>query len=274
MQQRIELSPGPEDFALQNDGPDGPRLLIAARNRKSDDPGRLWSLDLATLTKRELPIPGPVWPAGITLHPGALYFTSNPPKGDPSIEVFTLAGDTLTHRDSFSNADVKLANDVIVHPSGDLYVTDFKAGTLYRVDVRAKTWTPFVRDISGPNGLATDGARVFVSALWAKELRIYDANGSLQGKVELPGLPDNLQWEVEGELLNAALQESKLKLIAHLGLPSLSSPTRVCRINVKTMHVETLREFDDFAGGSSALVHGGKLYLSQVMRDEILIEDL
>jgi sugar lactone lactonase YvrE len=275
-QHRITLSPGPEDFALQKEGPNGPRLLIAARNRKfaSKDPGRLWSLDLATLAKKTLTLPRQVWPAGVTLHNGNLYFTNDPPKGPPSIEVFALDGDTLTHADSFPNEKVKLPNDVIVHPSGDLYVTDFNAGILYRVDAKTKQWTALVHGISGPNGLATDGSRFFVSALWAEELHVYDAAGTLQRAVALPGLPDNLQWEVEGSVLNVALHRTKFWLRAHIVLPSTGSASRVCRVDAGTLAVQTIADFDDFAGGSSALLFEKKLYLSQVMRDQILIQDV
>lgn len=275
-QRRIELSAGPEDFALQKDPPGGARLLIAARNRRfaSKDPGRLWSLDLATLTKRELAIPRQVWPAGVTLHNGKLYFTNDPPKGPPSIEVFALDGDALTHAGSFPNEKLKLPNDVIVHPGGDLYVTDFNAGILYRVDPKTNHWTPIVHGISGPNGLATDGSRFFVSALWAEELHVYDAAGTLQRAVALPGLPDNLQWEVEGKVLDVALHRTKFWLRAHIVLPSTGSASRVCRVDADTLDVQTIADFDDFAGGSSALVFGNELYLSQVMRDEILIQDV
>lgn len=273
MQQRIELSPGPEDFVLQKDRS---RLLIAARKRAfmSKEAGRLWSLDLATLAKKELVIPKPVWPAGVTLHDGKLYFTNDPPNGAPSIEVYALDGDTLTHNDSFPNGQLKLPNDVLVHPNGDLFVTDFNAGILYRVDRQAKTWTPLVHGINGPNGLATDGGQFFVSALWAEELHVYDMNGKLQSAVKLPGLPDNLQWEVEGSVLNVALHRTKFWLRAHIVLPSTGSASRVCRVDAKTLAVETIADFDDFAGGSSALIFEKKLYLSQVMRDEILVQDV
>jgi hypothetical protein len=277
MQQRIELSPGPEDFALQTAGPRGARLLIAARDRSSGkNAARLWSLDLNTLQKQELAMPREVWAAGITLHDGHLYFTNKPPKkrGSPSIEVFALQGDTLTHAESFENDELELPNDVIVHPSGDLYVTDFDAGILYRVDRLTKRWSEFVSDIAGPNGLATNGSQLFVSALKKDELHVYDSRGALQRKVELPGSPDNLQWEVEGQVLDAAVHPSK-KIFAHLFVPAVESPSRVCRIRVdRDFEVETIADFDDFAGGSTALVFDHKLYVSQVRRDQLLIEEL
>lgn len=80
--------------------------------------------------------------------------------------------------------------------------------------------------IPKPNGLATDRAEryLFVNAFMAKELRIYElATGTLKKTVPLPGLPDNLQWEVEDRKLDIALHPGFLRIAGHLNLPPHSA---------------------------------------------------
>jgi hypothetical protein len=303
----IKVGLGAEDFALDADGPRGPRLLVAALRRPpSSEAGTLWSVDLTGAAKeqpRPIPMPRAVFPSGIALarRDGRtfLYFTNQPPQGTASIEMFEVASDELTWRESFSDARLSTPNDLVVTSKGDLYVTDLHlprnaflkaisataghAGKVLRFDNASRQWAVFAESLSMPNGIATDAGERFllVNELKAKRLRIFHlATGqdAVEKPVELDGYPDNLHWEAPG-ILDVALHVSWLRIGRHLGKPAVKSPSRGCRVDLRTFlkdahtppQVTPLYELPDFSGGSSALVHQGTLYVSQVMGNEVLV---
>jgi hypothetical protein len=288
----IKVSAGPEDFALDPDGPRGPRLLVAATERrrgKKKEAGKFWSVDLTGPEKDraiEVKNSKDVWPTGIAVRrfgeEHRLYATNNPPGQAASIELFVLEGDALRWKQSFASPNLKFPNDVIALADGSLCVTDIDSGIVFAVDTAKNVWTPFIKTAK-PNGLATDRAEryLFVNAFTAKELRIFErASGTLKKTVPLPGLPDNLQWEIEDRVLDVALHTSLAKIGLHLKLSSsIRSPSRGCRLDVSSfladgtsdVRVERLYDLPDFSGGSAALVYNGTLYVSQVMKDQIYV---
>ena len=305
----IEVGAGAEDFALQPNGPRGPRLLIAALRRPAGkEPGTLWSVDLMGATQeqpQQLVIPKDVFPAGMALaeRDGRtwLYFTNLPPNAPPSIELFELNGEDLAWSESFTDARLTMPNDLAVTAGGDFYVTDMglprnallraivalspvRTGTVLHFDVATRNWTEFARKLAMPNGIAIDRSDryVFVNEFAAKRLRIFNrATGeeALDSHVEFDGYPDNLQWETP-QILDVALHVSKLRIGLHLKRRKTTSPSRGSRVDLREFlengaapSVELLYDFRDFNGGSSALVYQTSLYVSQVCENKVLVVD-
>ena len=272
----IQVSRGPEDFALDATGP---RLIVAAleRPKKRERPGKFWSIDLAGPQKhqpQEMAVAKEIYPTGIALQMHRLYVTNNPPGERPSIEVFRVDGNMLAHERSLpSDRKLRNLNDVVALKNGDLFVSDADARKVYYVDAKNDRWTDFATVLI-PNGLAVDSAEryVFVNSLLCRRMYIYDFRGKLIQKVRLPGHADNLQWEVQDAILDAALHPSLIRIFRHLKNRDVRSPSRGVRIDVRdirNVQVTSLYDLPDFSGGSTALVYGDTLYVSQVVLDQI-----
>jgi DNA-binding beta-propeller fold protein YncE len=269
----VTIARGCEDFVFQENGPRGPRLLLAAADRRPfrNKRGTLWSFDLATEEKREIAIPMEVHPAGIALDGTRLYVTNN--KEPRSIEVFTLSGDTLTHDRSMKRPEAKLLNDVCVAPNGDVYATDLKRNEVIRWTGDGRT--VFKSDLDQPNGIAADAEHLYVAEFKSKRLLIFDRNGAQQNAIQLDGHPDNLQWEVPGRVLDVAMHVSYWRIGTLIVTGMGSSPSRGCRVEVGAGApvVTKLYDLPDFNGGSTALATGGRIYVSQVLGDQLAIVD-
>lgn len=309
----IDVEQGPEDFALDREGPRGPRLIVAALRRPAGKTsGSLWSIDLTGGTAeipKELETTRPIWPAGIDLAivggQKRLYVTSQPPTGDATIEIFEIrpGGDQLEHVMAICNRKfVKTPNDVVALGNGDVYVTNLglprnallsalaallpgDRGNVVKFDAQTGTWSVFARGIDLANGIAVDPQErcLFVNAFGGKKIEVFDlATGERRTSIKLRGFPDNLQWEVPGEILNVAVHASKMRLGLHFRLRTVLSPSRGFRVYVKDFlagdsnapRVAHLYDLQDFSGGSSALVFNDTLYVSQTIGNRIaVIED-
>lgn len=293
---RIRVGAGAEDFDLQLDGPRGPRLLVAGLKRPPDAkvPGTLRGVDLHDDRVTQLSIPRNVYPVGIELARidglTLLYFTNVPPDGAASIEVFELQGDTLLWRESLADELLTTPNDLVVLPNGDLYVTNLglpktffatravaifkmRRGRVLHYEAATRRWLQFGELLSFPNGIATYGDRLYVNELAKKQLHIFALDtAKIVQTLELPGYPDNLRWEARGHVLNVAMHRSWMDIGRHLNGGGHPSASLGCRLRVEGVPViEPLYDQPEFHGGSTALVHDGRLFVSQVVGDEVLV---
>jgi hypothetical protein len=307
----IDVEPGPEDFALDPDGPRGPRLLVAALRRPAGkSSGSFWSIDLtgdtAEIPQQLVETTRRVWPAGVGLATvdgkKRLYVTSQPPSGDACIEVFEIGpgGDELKPVVSLCDRKfVKTPNDVVALSNGDIYVTNlglprsaflraFAAmlpgdrGNVVKFDAKAGSWSVFADGIALANGIEVDPEEryLFVNAFGDQTIEVFEvATGEPKTSIRLRGFPDNLQWELPGAVLNVAVHASRVRLGLHFRRKTVASPSRGFRVYVKDFladeknvpRVEPLYDLQDFSGGSSALVFNNALYVSQVVGDQIAV---
>nr|WP_295922056.1 SMP-30/gluconolactonase/LRE family protein [uncultured Dyadobacter sp.] len=152
--------------------------------------------------------------------------------GDRRIAAMPMqVGGKVTLADHFEGKRFNSPNDVVQHSNGDYYFTDPPYGMakkhedptreipqfgVYRIEKNGKV-TMQVSDLSRPNGLAfsPDGKTLYVAqsdpekAIWmaypidangnaGKGKLIYDATA--MGKGGLPGLPDGLKIDKDGNL--------------------------------------------------------------------------
>lgn len=285
----VRVSPGPEDFELQQDGPHGPRLIISADDRREHGGGRIVFLDLqgprqdiaeeATLVGRDsLP---PLHPVGISLV-GSMLYVIHADDRQRWIERFHVEATTLRAAGSpLQSPFVATPNDLIALPNGEIYlsntgygrskVRDFfatlfhaKRGSVVHYDGRQ--WKTFAPRIYFPNGLAVDGDHLFVSVFGAKELRIHGrTSGSLLKTVKLGAHPDNLLWEVPGRVLDVAAHRSPTKTALHVRSTHFSSPSIGYAYDVATGRVDTLYDGPEFNASSTALAFRDRIYVSQLV---------
>jgi len=285
----VWVSPGPEDFELQQDGPRGPRLILSADDRRKHSGGRIVFLDLqgprqdvaeeATIVGRDsLP---PLHPIGISLVDSMLYVIHADDR-QRWIERFHVEATTLRAAGPpLQSPLVTTPNDLIALPNGEIYLSNTGYGrsrirdllaTLFHakrgsvVHYDGSHWRPFAPRIYFPNGLAIDGDHLFLSVFGAMELRIYSrASGSLLKTVKLDAHPDNLLWEVPGRVLDIAAHRSSTRTALHMLSNHFSSPSIGYAYDVAVGRLDTIYDRPEFNASSTALAARGRIYVSQLV---------
>ncbi|HZH43473.1 MAG TPA: SMP-30/gluconolactonase/LRE family protein [Lysobacter sp.] len=105
-------------------------------------------------------------PFGIRLGPDDVLWIAQQANGtEPSALVRVELGTGA--RVAYTHAQAKALNDIAIAPNGDVYVTDFGAGALFRLDRNAGRLDPVVAPggLRSPNGVcvAADGKAVYVA---------------------------------------------------------------------------------------------------------------
>lgn len=298
VEKRIPVGPGPEDFALQQRGPRGPRLIISSRDRRKDLPGRIQSLDLATHSVRDLTIHRggpPLFPVGISLveteEKTLLYVIHSRRKPRQQwVEVFRVDGDVLeTDRSPMRDEAIKTPNDLIALPSGEIYLSNSGYGRSVIADTAAtlmksrrgnvvyfdgRSWSTFTGPLFFPNGLLVHDDRLFVAIFGRKRIEMYDRHApkSLPAAViPLGAHPDNLMWEESGKTIDVAAHRSMLRTGLHTASGWFSSPSVGYRVDIPSGEATKLYDLPDYNASSTALVIGDCVYVSQLLDDEIAV---
>jgi len=87
---------------------------------------------------------------GMLIYENILYVVDNPK---------TIRGFDITDGSTKLEIQIKEAsflNDITVDDSGFLYVTGSNTGTVFRINIASKTYSPFMKTHGGPNGITYD----------------------------------------------------------------------------------------------------------------------
>ncbi len=125
---------------------------------------------------------------------------------------------------------------------------------------------------SGANGVAfsPDGETIFFAETGGGRIVRMARDGSRRIDVEVEGMPDNLSWTSEGQLLLAG-HESALGFVACRSAAACRSPWRVDEIDPATMKVREVFIHDGSVVGAVATAQaaGDRIYLGAVFGDRI-----
>ncbi len=213
--------------------------------------------------------------------------------GRESIEIFTLTGEgaatRATWRGCVQMPEGTSANDVALGPDGAILASNFAPSlesTLAGINMlfgrptgdimiwqQGRGWQAVPGSAaSGPNGVAfsPDGETIFFAETGGGRVVRMARDGSRRIDVEVEGMPDNLSWTSEGQLLLAG-HESALGFVACRSAAACRSPWRVDEIDPATMKVREVFIHDGSVVGAVATAQaaGDRIYLGAVFGDRI-----
>ena len=269
--------------------------------RPEDQPGgAIFALDLSgeTLAKRLLTdqeaLGFPFHPAGLSLFCGPngerrLFVVNLRGTDDNAVEAFDVEGERLRHVGTARDPEHLIGPNDLVALDGDrFYVTNDHGArqALLRVleDGAALPWSTVVfydgshfhtvaKQIEHANGIALDHARrrLYVASTRTKKIYDYawDAGDPAReltdrATIDLPGCPDNLEWDEDGNLWIGA-DPSFVKIVLYFSLRHLmpKAPSLVLCLRFdggeKQPRVESVFHDDTgetISASSVAAVHG------------------
>jgi len=186
--------------------------------------------------------------------------------GREAIEVFTIrmtpAGPSLQWRGAIPLPSWVMANDCCALPEGGVAVTNTafggqesftalvtgrSSGNVIEWHDRQQGWSVVEgTDLNAPNGIAVSpsGEHLFVCSSATKQFhRISRKNPhGDRATVDLSGLPDNVTWTPDGQLLIATSVGEMAKLFAAAAAGKLTAPLRILKVDPVTLKVETVLE--------------------------------
>jgi sugar lactone lactonase YvrE len=196
-----------------------------------------------------------------------LWALSNTRKGNlftSHIHAFELSSGKQIHHYSIRDTVPHLLNDLIVHKSGSLYITDTYYSSVYKYEPSKNKLALFVMDTAffkWPNGLALVKENKLVMATYAKGLVLVDLK-SKEIKA-LPGYKDSsLAFGLDGLVINGKY----LYGIYNIGKGGNTSDAVVkYKLNKKRNFILSERIIDRgnavFADPTTAAKYRNKLYL-------------
>lgn len=213
------------------------------------------------LSQKKQPLTRPLGafhPAGIHLYTcdngrKRLFVINGRSTGHATVEIFEFAKDPPLQHLQTINDDRHLTdpNDVIAVGPNEFYVTNFRGfstavlqtvellfhlrlGTVVYYD--GKQFRTAADHLSYPNGIAIDRrtGKVYLSSVLNKELLVGDRDEKdcsldFNKKIPLPSAPDNLEWDVDGNLWVGA-QDMSAMLCLLLGRRT-TAPSAVLRVS-------------------------------------------
>lgn len=200
-------------------------------------------------------LPDGFWPHGISLYRGPdgrkTLFVISHANRKHSVEIFDVAGATLTHRRTVTGDAMVAPNDIVgvghdafyvsndhANPTGWMRtVEDYMRLRLTTVQFfDGQTFTTALSGIGGANGInvSPDGASLYLSAASELTVYVYDRDPATnqlkqRASIAVPGFADNLELLADGDLL-LGLHSKVLELVAHVSDASKPSPSHVMRL--------------------------------------------
>jgi arylesterase / paraoxonase len=222
--------------------------------------GAIWTYDLNAADAQPVDatataLPEGFWPHGISLYRGAdgrkTLFVISHAGGKHTVEVFDVAGSTLTHRRTVAGPEMVSPNDLVGVSAEAFYVTNDHANVsgwqrtaedylrLRLTTVQYFDGTKFTTALSGLGGsnginVSADGRSLYVSAGSERTVYVYDRDattGALKQRaaVVVPGYADNLDVLANGDLLLGA--HSKIfPLLEHFGDATKRAPSHIVHL--------------------------------------------
>lgn len=299
--ERIPLKPGPEDMVL--DTLNGyPSLIISCCGRReSDKPyGEIIRYELSTgrqeLMKR-LDEPDDILfrPHGIYLDGNLLYVISHEKEPDNHpVLVYKVNGNHLEFVELIHTGHQHSPNALITGPGREIYLVNDsgKRGSMLEKALKRKRasvvkltknsngkWVAeMVADKLGyPAGINRIGDRLYVGDAVLHKIHVYQIKrDGLSPVGEISKLKGNDNIRIyKGQLLTPG-HVKPLKFIRHAKKPEKKSPVDVYLVDPETNEHSTIYSTDGstISGGSTAIIFGDHLYISQVFDPYILKVEL
>lgn len=295
---------GVEDLTID---PDSGVAYLAGYDRRADTPSSTARGAIWTYTSGDQPtdatadaLPAGFSPHGISLWRGSdgrrVLFAINHANHRHSIEIFDVAGTTLTHRRTVTGPALVSPNDIVGVGPDAFYVTndhgiasgwrrtaeDYLRLRLSRVYVfDGATFKEALAGIGGANGVnvSADGKSLYLSAASERAVHVYDrdpATGALarRATVEVPGFADNIELLANGDLL-LGVHSKIFALLASFGDPSKLSPSHVMRLTqdgkggfaARTVYYN---DGEEISALSVAAAHGDRLLMGAIFDPKIV----
>ena len=239
-------------------------------------------------------------PHGISLLVGedgrdSLYVV-NHAGGRQTIEVYDLAGGSLSHRETFSDPLIRTPNDVVALSRDRIYVTNDHANptgfartleeSLRRpistvVHYDGERWRVAASGIRYPNGVnaSADGALLFVASPTGGEVlrfAIDPASGALgeRSVIAIGSGVDNIELGPAGDLWIGA-HPNLLAFTQHAADARVASPSQVVRVRAPGSDEPVVEEVflslgDDLSGSTTGAVWRDRLLIGAVFEDHFL----
>ncbi len=298
---------GVEDLTID---PDTKLAFLSGYDRRADGAGgpargAVWTYDLSAPDAAPVDATATALPAGFSPHGISLWrgpdgrkalFAINHAGNRHTVEIFDVAGATLTHRQTVSGDALVSPNDLVGVGPEAFYVTNDHANVsgwrrtaedylrLRETTVQFFNGEVFARvlyGVGGANGIAVsaDGRSLYLSAASERTVHVYDrdpATNALthRAAVAVPGFADNIEVLADGDLL-LGLHTKILQLLAHFGDASKLSPSHVMRLKQdgKGGFVPQTIYYNDGAEISGVSVAAGldqRLLIGAIMEPKIL----
>jgi sugar lactone lactonase YvrE len=312
MKNVITVPDGPEDMLLDTLSSAQPRLIVSCTKRRGDKAqGKICWVDLGTQQAHEFTMPpereGELFqPHGIDLAmvngEVLLYVISHTVAGKgirEEIRIYKVEGNALTLKESIADETFIISpNDIAVLPDGNFYFTNdttkseswqkvemllhLSSANLTYYDISSKSFRIEKRKIGFANGVEYDASTnvLLMTAIFHKELMIFDVQGNTlanERTVKVDKGLDNISLCGNGEAIIPA-HTNLFRFYRHSKSAENRSPAIVYRVNYigGTPHVSRVYETDgsDISTASTALEHNGRLYISQIFENFILVKKL
>jgi hypothetical protein len=299
--ERIQIAPGPEDMVLDTSRM-GPRLIISCSGRRDVHKpfGGMVSVDLITgkqFLMERLDEPDGILfrPHGIYLDGDLLYVISHEKEPDyHPVMLYRVVGNQLHFLELIHTDHQHSPNALVTGSQGEIYLVNDsgKRGSLWEKVLKLKRATveklekssdgsweaeTVATGLSYPAGINRIGDQLFVGDAILNCIHPYMITpGGLIPSGEIKGLKGNDNIRIyQGQLLVPG-HVKPLKFIKHAKNPEKLSPVDVFLANPQTGEYTTLYSTngESISGGSTAIIYGKFLYISQVFDSWILKVEL
>lgn len=298
---RIPLEPGPEDMVLDTLHGEPSLLISCCERRDEDNPyGELIRYELSSgkhfvLERREEPAGLLFRPHGIYLDDNRLYVISHEKEPDyHPVLVYRVYEDHVKFLELIHTGGQHSPNALVTGPGGEIYLVNDsgkrgsmleKALKLKRASVMKLTkrsdgqWrAEMVADRLGyPAGINRIDDQLYVGDAILHKINVYQISKvglSPVGEISKLKGNDNIRIH-EGQLLTSG-HVKPLKFIRHVRNPEKLSPVDVFMANPDGGEIKILYATDGSAisAGSTAIIYGDHLYISQIFEPFILKVEL
>lgn len=259
----VEGVTGAEDITIH---PETGIVYLSAYDRRGanaggESKGGIFAFDLAAETPTPVDLTAGFdanfHPHGISLwrNPGGgpdRLFVINHSGGSHKIEIFEITGIGLRHTESIVGDALVTPNDLHAVGPRQFYATNdhrYASGWRRRMEdyfrlpestvvyFDGEHFAVAVDGIGMPNGISAseDGTRVYIASTTGRAVHVYARereSGVLAHElsVDVPGWADNIEIAPGGDLL-IGVHPKALELLAHVGDPDVTAPSRIVRLS-------------------------------------------
>lgn len=299
----IQIAPGPEDFVLEKKKDSSRFLISACERRKEKQTGDIYSYDHRTGKVKKMRRSGDekliksFSPHGMdiryTREKPLLYVIvhdpeSNDSRFDNAVAVYEVSEDNLVFVPPLLKDLRHLwsPNDLSVLATGEIYLTndyrnmtDFifkrKRSEVAYYNPGTRIWSVATSGLGLANGILAGENQVYVSTTTEHTLYRFARNpdGTLANReivVKARGLDNIMPY---GDRLIVTAHYDDLAFMGHRKTPDKKSPTIVLLVNPANKTSKPL--YTDggklYSAASTALIHDGSLYVSQVFDPFLLV---